>query len=134
MSTTITQTVPSVQKLELTTAYGPVYRDVSTAPPRDATPEEIPIIDISDLYGDGEARIRLSREIKKAAMANGFFYIKNHGIDDTVIEESDTGQLEVLRTAERRKGGGLQVQIQVLQWLVCRCILTSQPHRVTRCV
>ena len=134
MSTTITQTAPSVQKLELTTAYGPVYRDVSTAPPRDATPEEIPIIDISGLYGDAEARLRLSGEIKKAAMTNGFFYIKNHGIDDTVIEESDTGQLEVLRSAQRGKDSGIQVRVQVLQWLVCRCILTSQPHRVTRCV
>src|SRR3981081_2464791 len=30
--------------LQLTSAYGPVYRTIKTAPPRDATPEEIPII------------------------------------------------------------------------------------------
>ena len=103
MSTTITETVPSVQKLELTTAYGPVYRDVSTAPPRDATPEEIPIIDISDLYGDAEARIRLSGEIKKAAMANGFFYIKNHGIDDTVIEKATQASLKFFAQPKEAK-------------------------------
>lgn len=38
------------EKLELRTAYGPVYRDVSTAAPREANADEIPIIDISESH------------------------------------------------------------------------------------
>ncbi|TIA32774.1 Clavaminate synthase-like protein [Aureobasidium pullulans] len=83
MATTVTHT-----KLQLRTAYGPVFRDVLINPPRLATAEEIPVIDFADLYGDAEARLRFSQKIKHAATAYGFFYAKNHGIDETVIEKA----------------------------------------------
>ena len=80
------QDVPDFVKLELRTAYGPVYRDVSTKAPRDARPDEIPVIDISGINGDLEARRTLARQIKEAATNTGFFYIKNHGVSGAAIE------------------------------------------------
>lgn len=74
-------------KLELRTAYGPVYREVLNTPPRDCTPEEIPIIDLKPLYSSSlEERKRLAVEFRAAAVNNGFFYIKNHGIEEGTIE------------------------------------------------
>lgn len=85
MSTETTQQ-PSTTKLELRTAYGPVYRDVLNTPPRDCTAEEIPVIDLSPLYSASlEDRKALATEIRAAAVNNGFFYIKNHGVDENTI-------------------------------------------------
>ena len=77
---------PGFVKLELRTAYGPVFRDVSTKPPREATSDEIPVIDISSIHGDLEARKALATKIKHAAMNTGFFYIKNHGVPEKAIQ------------------------------------------------
>lgn len=83
------ETKPSTTKLELRTAYGPVFRDVLNVPPRDCTLEEIPIIDLTPLYlGDLEDRKRLASQIKKTAVNTGFFYIKNHGISEEVIADA----------------------------------------------
>lgn len=79
-------TPPSTTKLELRTAYGPVFRDVLDTPPRDCTPEEIPVIDLSRLYSEKlEDRQALAKEIRAAAVNTGFFYIKNHGIEEEKI-------------------------------------------------
>jgi hypothetical protein len=76
----------STVKLELRTAYGPVFRDVLNTPPRDCTPEEIPVIDLSHLYSDKiEDRKSLAKDIRAAAVNTGFFYIKNHGIEEEKI-------------------------------------------------
>lgn len=81
--------VSSTSKLELRTAYGPVYRTILNTPPRDCTAAEIPIIDISRLYSnDIEDRKSLATEIYTAATGSGFFYIKNHGIPDKVIADA----------------------------------------------
>lgn len=80
---------PSTSKLELRTAYGPVFRDVLNTPPRDCTTEEIPIIDLSPLYSDKlEDRKQLAQDIRGAALNTGFFYIKNHGIDMKIIDDA----------------------------------------------
>lgn len=72
--------------LKLTTAYGLVDRSIKTSPPRDATPEEIPIINISRIFSDEPAaRHAVAEEIKKAATTSGFFYMSGHGIPDEVI-------------------------------------------------
>ena len=87
MSTTGTETAsPQFVKLPLRTAYGVVYRDVSTAAPREASADEIPIIDVSGIYGDLDARKTLSLKVKHAAENTGFFYIKNHGIPQAAID------------------------------------------------
>ncbi|TFK54683.1 2OG-Fe(II) oxygenase superfamily protein [Heliocybe sulcata] len=86
MSRTTATIEPGFHKLELRTAYGPVYRTVSTAPPRECTAQEVPIIDLQGIYGDLDERRKVAAQIKKAANEIGFFYIKNHGIGEDVID------------------------------------------------
>jgi hypothetical protein len=79
----------SSSKLELRTAYGPVFRDVLNTAPRDCTAEEISIIDLAPLYSSKlEDRKALANEIRAAAVHTGFFYIKNHGIDEKIIADA----------------------------------------------
>lgn len=83
------ETKPSTTKLELRTAYGPVFRDVLNVPPRDCTPEEIPVLDLAGLYsGKLEDRKALAAQLRKTAVNTGFFYIKNHGISEETIENA----------------------------------------------
>lgn len=84
---TITETEPGPSyKLELMTAYGPVYRDVLRTAPRDCNPTEVPVIDLSGIYGDFESRKTLATVVREAAENTGFFYIKNAGIPKEVID------------------------------------------------
>jgi hypothetical protein len=86
---TITTQPPSTTKLELRTAYGPVYRDVLNTPPRDCTASEIPVIDLSPLYSSTlEDRKAVASEIRATAVNTGFFYIKNHGISEKIISDA----------------------------------------------
>lgn len=97
MSTTTTTltnqafTPPQKTRLELRTAYGPVYRDVLPNPPRDCTAEEIPVLDLSVLFREGEGdaekqgkvdregeeivegKRKLAEELGRAAEGTGFF-------------------------------------------------------------
>jgi isopenicillin N synthase-like dioxygenase len=82
MSTTQTM---SYTTLELATAEGPVYRQVSTAAPRKPTAEEIPVIDLSNLNGDFASRAAIAAKVRVAAENTGFFYVKNHGISEDTI-------------------------------------------------
>ncbi|KAK2800314.1 hypothetical protein FQN51_006222 [Onygenales sp. PD_10] len=82
---TTTESQTGYTQIELATAYGPAFRQVSTAEPRNATLEEIPIIDISGIYGTLEDRKNLAANVKNAAELHGFFYIKNHGINGGII-------------------------------------------------
>lgn len=55
-------------KLELRTAYGPVFRDVLSTPPRDCTAEEIPVLDLTPLHeGSLTERKALAAELHKTA-------------------------------------------------------------------
>jgi hypothetical protein len=86
VSTTTTMQVPSTSKLELRTAYGPVFRDILNTPPRDCTKEEIPIIDLAPLNSTKlEDRKALAKVIRAASLNTGFFYVNNHGIDEKTI-------------------------------------------------
>jgi len=75
--------------LKLTTAYGPVYREIKNTKPRDARPGEIPVIDISGMWSKHLAdRQHVADQIYDAATTIGFFYIKGHGIPDEVIQHA----------------------------------------------
>lgn len=95
----------STYKLELRTACGPVYRDVLNTPPRPCTVEEIPIIDLKPLRSSElDDRRALAQEIRTAAINSGFFYIKNHGIDEQIIESAKIQLLAyVTFNSKRRK-------------------------------
>jgi hypothetical protein len=91
MSSTVVETAaaPTFVPLELRSAFGPVYRQVSTAAPRDCRPDEIPNIDIGTIRDGPEARAKLAVQIKKVAEEVGFFYISNHGIDQEIIDKAE---------------------------------------------
>lgn len=76
---------PTTHQLKLRTAYGPVYRTVLNTPPRDCDDRDIPVIDISGIYGDLAQRKAVAQNVKAAAMSIGFFYVKGHGILDEII-------------------------------------------------
>jgi isopenicillin N synthase-like dioxygenase len=74
--------------IELMTPNGPDFRKVSTAAPRTPTAEEMPLIDLGPIDGDLEARKVLAMEIRSAAQNTGFFYVKNHGISEQLIQSA----------------------------------------------
>ncbi|KAJ5188560.1 Oxoglutarate/iron-dependent dioxygenase [Penicillium cf. griseofulvum] len=75
-------------QVELLTLSGPEFRRVSTAPPRQPTDDEIPIIDIGSIDKDLEARKTIASKVRIAAENTGFFYIKNHGISEELIQKA----------------------------------------------
>ncbi|KAL8395369.1 hypothetical protein RB595_003039 [Gaeumannomyces hyphopodioides] len=82
----VVASTPETYKLELLTAYGPVFRDVLKTPPRDCRPDEVPVIDVSVLRsGDEAARRALAARVRDAAEHTGFFYISGHGIPEERI-------------------------------------------------
>ncbi|KFY33571.1 hypothetical protein V494_07532 [Pseudogymnoascus sp. VKM F-4513 (FW-928)] len=100
-----TDTKPSTTKLELRTAYGPVFRDVLNVPPRDCTSEEIPVIDLTPLYSNSlDDRKKLASQIRRAATNTGFFYIRNHGISEDVIAKAKKQLLTFFKQSEEDKG------------------------------
>ncbi|OIW28171.1 Clavaminate synthase-like protein [Coniochaeta ligniaria NRRL 30616] len=81
---------PATTKLWLRSYEDPgfIYRHVSTRSPRDCTPEEIPVIDLTHMFGDVAGRQKLAAEILHAAETSGFFYIKSHGVPEATITGS----------------------------------------------
>ncbi|KOC12643.1 hypothetical protein AFLA70_130g002651 [Aspergillus flavus AF70] len=75
-------------QIELLSANGSVLRRVSTAPPRLPTDDEIPIIDLAPIDGTLDERKALASRIKAASENTGFFYIRNHGIPEELIQNS----------------------------------------------
>ncbi|CEL06982.1 Putative Isopenicillin N synthase and related dioxygenases [Aspergillus calidoustus] len=75
-------------QLELRTLNGPEFRRVSTAPPRIPTEDEIPVIDLTPIDGDLATRKQLASKIRAAAEGTGFFYVKNHGIPEELIQRA----------------------------------------------
>lgn len=86
-SETATQTYTTI---ELLTPNGPEFRRVSTAPARPPRADEIPLIDLSSIDGDTEARKKIAEDVRKAAENTGFFYIYNHGIAESLIQDALT--------------------------------------------
>jgi non-haem dioxygenase in morphine synthesis N-terminal len=82
---------PATRRLALDSAYGPIYRDVSTNPPRQATASEIPVIDVSGIFSNKLTdRKAVALKVKSAAENAGFFYVQNHGVNDKIINEAYT--------------------------------------------
>lgn len=74
----------------LTTATG--TREISPETPglhaKRVAFRSIPIIDFNDVFsGDTRALKTIAEKIRKASIEIGFFYIKNHGIPQTLIEQ-----------------------------------------------
>lgn len=92
---TTTAVAPGRKILILDSSHGTVYREISSAPPRAATAEEIPIIDLSKISSPNlEDRKAIALKIKAAAENTGFFYIKNHGIEEGAIETAKASAMK----------------------------------------
>ncbi|KAK6212904.1 2OG-Fe(II) oxygenase [Colletotrichum tabaci] len=101
---TATERVPAGKKKIFLNSYdGPTYRLVSASPARDCTPDEIPIIDLEGMNGDLNARKSVAADILHAAETSGFFYIKNHGIPERVIEDAHRKGIEFFKLPEAQK-------------------------------
>ncbi|CAH0020625.1 unnamed protein product [Clonostachys rhizophaga] len=74
--------------IELATPNGPEYRRVSTKPPRLPEEDEMPVIDLGALNGDFAARKELASQFRTAAEKTGFFYVRNHGIPEDLIQSA----------------------------------------------
>ncbi|KAI1332081.1 hypothetical protein F5Y16DRAFT_407820 [Xylariaceae sp. FL0255] len=94
----------STTKIELRTALGPVYRDVLPNPPRNCTAEEIPVIDLAPMFSDElSERKKVSSAIRTAAVNNGFFYIKNHGIASETISRCKQQVINFMKQPQEKK-------------------------------
>lgn len=83
-SQTITETV----QLKLRFGAEDVSYTVSSKPPRECTNSEIPIIDLANIEGSSLQRQQIADDVRKAAVSTGFFYIKNHGIREEIIQKA----------------------------------------------
>lgn len=91
-------------QLQLSSGNGPVYRTVLRTPPRDATPSEIPIIDISGIFSPlPQERHAVARQVRSAATNNGFFYIRNHGVPESVTGAAHEACLAFFRQPQAVK-------------------------------
>ncbi|KAE8359687.1 hypothetical protein BDV27DRAFT_168379 [Aspergillus caelatus] len=81
-------TTQTYTQIELLSANGTVSRRVSTAPPRLPTDDEIPVIDLAPIDGTLDERKALASRVKAASEYTGFFYIRNHGIPEELIQNS----------------------------------------------
>ncbi|KAH8596641.1 hypothetical protein B0O99DRAFT_619513 [Bisporella sp. PMI_857] len=79
---------PDTVELRLRLGGEYVTHQVSTAPPRECTTSEIPLIDLTNIDGDFSQRTEIAEEVRNAAEKLGFFYIKNHGIKKEVIDKA----------------------------------------------
>ncbi|OAA32452.1 2OG-Fe(II) oxygenase [Moelleriella libera RCEF 2490] len=83
---------------------GPVTRKVLRTPLRDALPSEIPIIDVSTIFSSSVAdRQNVARQVNDAATNMGFFYIKNHGIPSSLIQDINNAALRFYRQSPEKK-------------------------------
>ncbi|MDJ0388762.1 2-oxoglutarate and iron-dependent oxygenase domain-containing protein [Roseomonas sp. E05] len=55
-------------------------------PPRPATADEVPVIDMSPALVPGADLTAIAQTVRKACQGMAFFYVKNHGIDQAVID------------------------------------------------
>lgn len=85
-------------QLQISSGNGPVYRTVLRTPLRNATPDEIPMIDVSGIFSPVfEDRLAVARQIRDAATNNGFFYISGHGIPPAVTDSAHQACLDFFR-------------------------------------
>ncbi len=57
-----------------------------SAPPRAASAEEVPVLDLTPLIAGGDLA-ELAARLRQACITTGFFYVKNHGVAQPVIDD-----------------------------------------------
>ncbi|KAK1753606.1 hypothetical protein QBC47DRAFT_386800 [Echria macrotheca] len=86
-------------ELWLSSGNGPVSRTILNTPLRDASPSEIPIIDVSGIFSASlDDRQAVAQQIRTAATTSGFFYMTNHGIPSAVTSAAHQAALDFFRS------------------------------------
>jgi len=49
--------------------------------------QEVPVVDVSGLYGDEDARRAVAEELARVSREVGFLYVTGHGVDERVYAE-----------------------------------------------
>lgn len=95
---------PHTTLLRLASVKGPTTRTILRTPLRDALPTEIPVIDLSGaLTSSLESRKAVAGQIRDAAINSGFFYIKNHGVDPSLLSSAYKACLDFFRQDPENK-------------------------------
>lgn len=90
--------------LHVDSAYGPISRTVKKTPPRDALPGEVPVIDVSGMFSNKlSERQAVAEQVRKACTGMGFFYIVNHGIPESSVENLAKASLEFFHQSVEEK-------------------------------
>ena len=59
---------------------------MTEAMPRAATADEMPVLDLTPL-NSGAPIDALAKELRRACETTGFFYVKNHGVPQKVVDD-----------------------------------------------
>jgi isopenicillin N synthase-like dioxygenase len=80
-------TGPNDHGSHIDTGIGGVRKINTTSSHISGTFSSIPIVDLTDATSPSlDARKKVARQIHEACVNVGFFYIKNHGVEEDVIE------------------------------------------------
>jgi hypothetical protein len=74
--------------LRLRYGSGYIVHTISTAPPRECTQEEISIIDLAGINGSQSKRAEIAGNVRIACENSGFFYVRNHGVEQDIIQNA----------------------------------------------
>ena len=83
----------------------PAMSAIVQAPPPAASAADVPVLDLAPLLA-GENIDELAREIRRACEGMAFFYIRNHGVPEAVIEGA-------FAASRRFFGQSLDVRMQI---------------------
>lgn len=84
--------------LRLASGNGPITRYIQSTAPRDATTDEIPIIDVSGIFSPNfEDRLAVAKQVHAAATNTGFFYIRDHNVSSDTATAAYEACLDFFR-------------------------------------
>ena len=63
----------------------------------------VPVLDVAPLVNHTAERIRTAREIDAACRESGFFYVVNHGVDESLCRRLETLSREFFAQSEPQK-------------------------------
>ena len=66
--------------------------------------EEIPVIDLNPMWSEDEVgKVLLAEQVSTACQEIGFFYVRNHGVPDSVIADAQRVSGEFFKQSEETK-------------------------------
>ena len=117
-----------MSKKTVVTPTAIINRYQATAAP---SPDAIPVVDISAVFGDDRSQIMATaEEVKKACSTIGFMYVSGHGIPQSVIDNTIARTQEFFALPEQVKLGYDIGEIKRHRGFVPVGALTADPDKV----